>query len=160
MNSRAMWNAAAIAGVAMALLSSIPVISLGNCLLCGWMWGGGMLSVYLYRRSATDAIVTTGQGATLGALAGVIGGVIGAILGAALTAIGGGFTAGLAQAAQQLQATNPEAAQALQQFAGSGSAGVAGFLASLILGTIFYVLFGAIGGAIGASLFKGRTTTM
>jgi hypothetical protein len=63
-------------GAAMALLSNLPVLSLGNCLLCGWLWGGGMLAAWLYRR--WQGVLTLSEGGFVGLLAGFTGGLLSA----------------------------------------------------------------------------------
>jgi len=76
MNWKNIFIASLAGGAAMALLSNIPILSLGNCLLCLWVWGGGILGAWVYKR--LQGSVTTGEGAWIGALAGLMGGLISA----------------------------------------------------------------------------------
>lgn len=80
LNRNAMLAAAAIAGVWIGLFSNIPVIACLNCLLFAWVWIGGILAVYLYRRSEHEPYLTVTQGMLLGLLAGVIGALIGVVV--------------------------------------------------------------------------------
>ena len=61
----------------MALLSNLPLLSLGNCLLCLWVWGGGILAAWLYKR--LQGTVTVSDGGWLGVLAGLLGGLASAL---------------------------------------------------------------------------------
>jgi hypothetical protein len=80
MNTRAFLLAALIGGAAMAVLSNIPIINLGNCLVCLWLWGGGVLAVNLYNRYAPGKAQLS-QAMLVGLAAGFAGGVLGLLLG-------------------------------------------------------------------------------
>ncbi|MGQ9815610.1 MAG: hypothetical protein ACUVR3_10765, partial [Candidatus Roseilinea sp.] len=86
LNTRSLLIAAGIAGVAMGILSSIPILSLGNCLLCGWVWGGAIFAVWLYKRNENSVTVTTGQGIVIGLVAALIGAVTSWVLSIAMSA--------------------------------------------------------------------------
>lgn len=72
MNLENMWKPAAVGGLLLGILSSLPFIS---CACCVWVIGGGALAAYLYVKEA-PAMVTLGHGVYLGLLAGIIGSVI------------------------------------------------------------------------------------
>jgi hypothetical protein len=81
MNARAFWLSTLIAGALMGLLANLPVLNLINCFLCIWIWLGGALAVYLYRRFHPVGVApTVGQGALLGIVAGLIAAVVGAVV--------------------------------------------------------------------------------
>ena len=144
MNSRALLLSALIAGGVMALLSELPVISIANCLLCIWMWIGGILAVFLYRRFAgAGAWASPLQGLGIGALAGVIGAVLGSIL----YAIFAPMTSGMLQ--QIFQSIDPTASSFMDSLPALGGASVA---ANLLENLLTYVLFGALGGLLAAGL--------
>jgi len=65
--------------MALGLLSSIPIISLGNCLCCMWVLGGGGLASYLLMQQRPGGI-TYGDGAFGGVLSGLFGSVIATIM--------------------------------------------------------------------------------
>ncbi len=79
LNSRALMISSGIAGVLMGILSNIPIIFCVNCLLLGWVWGGAIFAVFLYRRNTRQAYLTNQQGLVLGAAAGVVGAIVGGI---------------------------------------------------------------------------------
>src|SRR5271166_4874295 len=71
------WQGALMAGAGAAVLTAVPIVSLGCCL---WMLGAGALSVALYQRRAPGTVITPGTGMKLGALAGVFGFAINAVV--------------------------------------------------------------------------------
>jgi hypothetical protein len=66
-------------GMALGLLSSIPIINTGNCLCCMWLIGGGGLAAYLLMQQRPTGI-TYGDGAFVGVLSGVFGSVVATIV--------------------------------------------------------------------------------
>lgn len=148
MNTRSLLIASGIAGIAMALLSNLPVIYLGNCLACLWLWSGGIFGAWLYRHSENS--ITTGQGIVIG----VIGGIIGAVLGSILGTIFGG--AGLASL---LSSESSNAQELFGTTAGSFTFAGMMSLLGLLINIFIYPLFGAIGGAIGGVIFGSKATT-
>ena len=147
LNSRSLLIAAAIAGVGMAVLSAIPIISLVNCLLCGWVWGGAIFAVWLYKRYENGAPVTPGQGVVIGLVAALIGAVINWLLAALM---GGASAAALGPALDQLP--DAESRQMLRDLVASGGFSILGLLFSLVI----YSIFGVVGGLIGSAIFGNR----
>ena len=142
MNTRSLFIASGIAGIAMALLSNLPVIYLGNCLACLWLWSGGIFGAWIYSRS--EHSITSGQGAVIG----VVGGLIGAIIGAVLSTILGGT--GLSSLlGSQLGNAQELFGTAAGSFALAGTLSLLGLMFNIFI----YPLFGAIGGAIGGIIF-------
>jgi hypothetical protein len=147
MNTRALLISGAIAGAVSALLSAIPIINFVNCLLCAWLWLGGIFAVWLYRKNAGGpTLVDTGRGAVIGLVAGLFGAVVASILTAI---VGAGAPALPAETMAQLEDQLGEAAEVITN---PGASLAVGILFNLIL----YPLFGAIGGLIGAAVFKNR----
>jgi hypothetical protein len=145
LNSTSVLFAAGVAGGAAGLLSSIPLVNLLNCLLCGWLWIGGIAAVYLYNNRESVSLPNA-QGALVGAAAGIVAAVVGAVLGLLL----GGF--GLAATSL----SDPEIAQYLDQYGGADA--VAGIATSfgLVCSVVLYGGFGALGGLIGSAIFKKK----
>ena len=67
-----------IGGIVLGILSSLPLINLGNCMCCMWVLGGGALASYLMIRQSPDgpSSVTYGDGAFVGVMSGVVGAII------------------------------------------------------------------------------------
>lgn len=145
LQNRSVWITGLLAGALMALLSTVPLINLVNCLLCGWLWLGGMFAVWYYKRSHPE-VISQADGALLGAVAGLIGAVIASLLGMILGTAALSDT--LAQAAGQAGQTGDAVIALL--------AGGLGTIIGLVFNLIFYIGFGALGGLIGASIFGKR----
>jgi len=147
MNTRAFLLSALITGAIVALLGNIPIINFINCFLCAWVWGGGILAVFFYRRfEQANPLLSVGQGAGLGAVAGVIGALIGGVVSAFFNAIFG--AANIASALSSLAQSSPELAQYLPYLIGTG-----GFwFVTLCINLALYAAFGAIGGVIATAL--------
>ena len=139
MNSKSLWYAAGIAGVAAGFASGIPIISFLNCLFCAWIWVGGAASVWLYNRREGKSL-DGGKGALLGALTGLIAAVIAVGLGFAFNAMGIGAQA----------AFDPEL---MEDYL--GGLAITGLLSAigLVFNLVIFPIFGAIGGLIGVSIF-------
>lgn len=146
MNMRSFWLSALIAGAVLGLLGNLPVLNLINCVLCVFVWLGGALAVYLYRRYEKGVmILSTGQAAGLGAVAGVIGALVGALVFMITSSISAPIFNALAQFVQY-------------QGAPPFRSGIGGLLISttffFCLDVILYPIFGALGAMIGASMMK------
>ena len=66
---------ALIGGVALGLLSAIPIVSAANICCCAWVLAGGALAAYLYIKESPTP-VSIGDGALLGLFAGGFGVVV------------------------------------------------------------------------------------
>ncbi len=155
------WKGALLCGVGAALLTAIPIVSVGCCL---WMLGAGALSVSLYQKRMPEALITPGMGMKLGALAGLFGFMVNSVVSTVsfLTLRSrGDFRHAMEQQMQKQMAANPdpkvqEMMQRMVEWMSTpqGAATLI-VLFLLIMGAIF-VLFTAAGGALGASMFRQR----
>lgn len=148
MNTRSLLVSAAIAGALTALLSSIPLLNMVNCLVCGWLWIGGIFAVWMYRKNA-GVLPDSGGGAMVGALAGLVGAIVASMLSAVLTMVGVGVSAIPAEAVGQIRDVFGELAEVLVS-------GTATLFVGLVINLVLYPIFGAIGGLLGVAVFKGR----
>ncbi len=127
-------------GVAVGILSVIPVLQLLNCLFCGWVLLGAGAAVKLVGDKAMETIEPT-EGAIIGALTGTIGGLL-----------SGGIMA-LLQVAQIGAMTG-----VLDQFGGGPDLGFAGAgvmaIMTVLLSSVLFAIFGALGGLASAAIFK------
>lgn len=157
----AAWKGALLAGIGAAVLTTVPYISLGCCL---WLLGAGAVSVLLYQRKMPGVTITAGAGMKLGALAGVFAFVINAIV--VTTSFvafhgSGAFSRALQEQMEKSAAANPdpkvqEMVQRMMDWISSPQ-GMATFLVMvLIIMAVFFVVFTAAGGALGASMFGRR----
>ena len=70
---------ALLGGLAIGVLSALPVIGLGNCCCGAWILMGGGLAAYLLQQETPNAI-DFGDGAIVGLLAGIFGAIAFAIV--------------------------------------------------------------------------------
>ncbi len=146
--SQSIILAGAAIGVAAAILGLIPAI--GSCLSCIAYICAGLLAVWHYT-DRHNLTLKGGEGAGLGALAGIVAMAVASILGFLFMAIG--LTPPIRQVIEdQLDASGLDPAQAEQimEMASSPLFIVGIFLVALVI----YAILGAIGGVIGASVFK------
>lgn len=144
MNTKAFLLASLIAGVVMGLLGGLPIVSFANCVLCMWVWLAAILAVWLYRRlEGSTPTVTPSQGALLGVTSGVIGALIVWLLSLLTKDAAAQFVGEIAaQAGVNLPAN----------LIGGGLS-----ILGLVIDLVLYALFGAVGGLIGAAIFKPKT---
>ncbi|MFZ0793926.1 MAG: hypothetical protein WAM65_09160 [Candidatus Korobacteraceae bacterium] len=155
------WKGALLCGVGAALLTAIPIISVGCCL---WMLGAGALCVSLYQKRVPETLITPGMGMKLGALAGLFGFMVNSVVSTVsfLTLRShGDFRQAMEQQMQKQMAANPDpkVQEMMQRMfewmtTPQGAATIIVFFL-LVMGVIF-VLFTAAGGALGASMFRRR----
>jgi hypothetical protein len=147
MNTRSFALSALLAGIVIGFLGNLPILNLINCVLCVWVWLGGILAVFLYRRfEHGDATLSTSQGAGLGAISGFIGALVGVVVFALTSTISTPILNGLARSLQW---------EGELPFQTGGSGGIVGTaLVFFVIDAVLYPLFGALGGMIAASLTK------
>ncbi|HUH64477.1 MAG TPA: zinc ribbon domain-containing protein [Terracidiphilus sp.] len=155
------WKSALLCGIGAAVLTAIPVVSVGCCL---WMLGAGALAVVFYQKRVPDALVTPGMGMKLGALAGLFGFAAHAIV-ATISFLtlrtSGDFRDALEKQMQKQMAANPDpkAQQLMREMVDwmSTPQGAATLIVIfLIVMAIVFVVFCGAGGALGASMFGKR----
>lgn len=145
---------ALLMGAALAAVTSTSYLGFINVLCCVGIIGSGVYAVYRYT-SDTGTTITGGEGASLGFKAGLIGALIGLLLTFLLRMIG--IRDDLTLSNYLLN--NPPAGfppEALDQFAAQADLPV--WKKTFTIGGLFGLLFSgalaALGGAIGASMFK------
>src|SRR6059036_1044136 len=112
-----MLKAALIGGVALGILSVIPLLNMVNCFCCAWVIGGGILAANLYVKGSIEA-VTLGRGLVLGLLTGAIGGVVETLFSTPLQMImasmGASALSRFEQVVDQMKDLPPEVREALR----------------------------------------------
>lgn len=157
------WGLAAkgavLSGLISAVLSGIPILNLGCCL---WLLGGGSLAVWLYQRRIPGAVVTPGMGMRIGALSGVFGFVVTTVLWVVMFAKNSQkFRTIFAEQMEKSLAQNPDprtqdAARQFMDYVNTPEGLATFFMVALVMMAVFYVIFSAAGGALGASMFARR----
>ncbi|HSN56993.1 MAG TPA: hypothetical protein VLT32_20145 [Candidatus Sulfomarinibacteraceae bacterium] len=149
-----MMMPALIAGGSLGFLSGLPI---ANCACCLWAVAAGLLAAFLYSRSCRSAGVEFdgGKGGVLGLLTGAVFGIVGSILNSVVSLVTGGLDpAAMRQAVESNpMISDPEAAdQAIQMIESVGPAFF--ILVFALIWIVAGVLFAALGGLIGGSVFK------
>lgn len=157
LNWRPAISSALAAGLLAAIGASIPIVPLA--MLC--MFASGGLAVTLYRRRAAFRQVTPWMGAKLGLLAGGWGFGLLAILSAfrlfvasERAALRSAFLTKLQDATST--AADPDVRQAMEGFRGyigTDHGLIIVVFIFLAVAAIFFLLFAALGGVLGATLF-------
>lgn len=148
---------AIIGGVALGLLSAIPLINLVNTCCCAWAILGGMLAGYMYiKKSQTP--VSAGEGAKIGAIAGAIGGVISLVIGIPLALLTNALMFNLFREILGSEAArNPVLAQYLRQMrSGSMLEQLPRVIGASIGRAVLLTGFATLGSILAVSLFEKR----
>ncbi len=153
---------ALIGGSVMGVLSSTPIIDMGNCLCCMWILLGGAVGAYFYWRELTPGTeFSAGDGALVGLLSGIFGALFGTLIGyffMATTGIGW-----LQQIVRNIIESNEDVPIEFENWLDTLQEGGV-YSSFLIFIKLFYELirsslFGMLGGIIGAAFFRKRKTT-
>ena len=155
--SPAKLQPALLGGVAIGVLSALPVVNIGNLCCCAWVVFGGALAAYLMQQNF-PAPVGAGDGALVGLMAGAIGAVVGSILAIPISMAMGPFQLQILDRVMEgSRDMPPEVREIFEQMRGgmAGSAMLgAAFIFSLMFTLFFYSLFGLLGGLLGAVMFR------
>lgn len=138
-----------VGGLVIGVLSALPVISAGNLCCCLWVVAGGAVASYLLQQNQT-APITAGDGALVGALAGLVGAVVSLVLSIPINLLISPFQQAMIESLRDSGANVPPEFRQLFENAGSGILLFVSFLFMLFAGP----LFAAIGGLIGAMMFR------
>ena len=161
MDNANMLKPALIGGVALGILSVLPVLNLCNCVCCAWAIGGGILAAYLYIKDS-QVPVTTGRGAVVGLASGAIGAVVFGLFSIPISLIsnGGGSAAILRAQVQALMLKIPnlpqENIQLIENFIERPDLMMLSLIFNFIAASVWFSLFAMLGGAIGAAVFEKR----
>jgi hypothetical protein len=140
MNTRNLWIACLSGAVLTTLVSNVPIIGLVNCLLCAGFWGSAIFAVWLYRR--LSGTPTVRQSAGIGALTGLLAGLLGFGLSFAGLAGAQGFLTSYGKL------MSPDSLKGMEDIPAWG-----GIIFNLV-GVLFNIGFGALGGLLGGAIFN------
>ncbi len=148
---------ALIGGAVIGILSTLPIINLGNCLCCMWILIGGFIGTYLYSRDLpAEHSLSGGDGAIIGLLSGIFGALFGAFLGYFLMAVLG-FNPGKHIVESLLESKrniSPEMRELLERVREREGINPFFVFIGLFFSLIINSIFGTIGGIMGAAIFK------
>lgn len=150
---------ALIGGAAIAVLSSVPFINMGNCLCCMWVLFGGGLAVYFYSKDLPPEMeLTMGDGVLVGLLAGLFGALFGSVLNYAFMAMGSMFPMqDFVQEMLESQDDIPiEVHEMFDELGGEDMISPMFAVIGLGFSLIIDSLFATIGGMIGTVIFRKK----
>jgi CDP-diglyceride synthetase len=150
--SPAKTQPALLGGVAIGVLSALPVINVANC-CCAWILFGGALAAYLMQQNHPEPI-QAGDGAIVGLLAGVVGAFVWLVISIPITAAMAPFQSQMMQRVLRNSADMPPEVRAMIESMSGGPALGIGLVFSFFVMLFLSALFGMLGGIFGALLFK------
>jgi hypothetical protein len=150
------YQPALLGGLAIGILSSLPVISLANC-CCLWVIGGGMLTVYLQQQNLTEPI-ETGEAVIGGLIAGVVGAIIVCIVGYLKLMLLHDVVNGVADRVRQQLDSNPDVPPQVRDMVIKLVSGGGMALMALIQVPI-YAIFSMLGSLLGLAFFRKKVPT-
>jgi hypothetical protein len=143
---------ALLGGLTIGVLSALPVINIANC-CCAWIVFGGAMASYLMQQSH-PAPITAGDGAVVGLMAGGIGAAAWALISIPLSMVMGPFQSRIMERVlENARDIPPELRGFIEGMRGADAVGIGlvfGFMAMLFFG----IVFGTIGGILGAVIFR------
>ncbi len=145
---------AVLIGAVAGLISSIPVF---NCLCCLWIIVGAAISVRLLVTKSKHQI-KTGDALLTGLLTGIVASLVNAVLEIPLRPVYFSILNRFIEAMSQFMEELPPGWENLTQMKYDGFNPFFFFM-NLLLSSILFAFFGAIGGLIGYSLFGNKTTS-
>jgi hypothetical protein len=145
---------ALLGGLFIGVLSALPIISIGNCLCCMWVVGGGVLAAYLLQQNQATPI-SSSDGAVTGVLAGLFGALVSLVISIPVGLLFGGIQADMMQRILSSAGdVPPELRPMIEQMQQNAGFTIIGALFSFVFMVIVGVIFGALGGLLGALFFK------
>ncbi len=149
----AMFVPALVGGGLAGVFSAIPFL---NCLCCLWIIGGAMLSSYLLAKDSRVSL-TAGDGAIMGIFSGIVAAVVHAFVNLPLQAMNLRIARRFIERFAQYAENMPSGLNAwLEQ--GPGGFALSAFFVGLLVSSVIFAAFGALGGVIGISLFGQKKT--
>lgn len=142
---------AVLGGLFIGILSTLPIINLGNACCCLWVISGGALAAWLLQQHQTEPI-TGADGALIGLMAGVVGAFTGALLQIPVEIFFGPIQKEWIERLMQGQGDMPP--QFMEMLNRPMSA--ATVIADLIFRLVAYVIFGMLGGVLGVAIFRRK----
>lgn len=142
---------AILGGLFIGILSTLPIINIGNMCCCLWVVSGGALSVWLLQQDSPDPL-TGADGALMGLLAGVVGAFVGAAIQIPVEIYFGPIQREWLERMMQGQEMPPQVLEMLNR-----PMNAAAIVFDLISRLVMYVIFGMLGGVLGVAIFRRRS---
>jgi hypothetical protein len=151
-----------VAGV----LSSLPIVNLGNVCCCLWIISGGVIAAYVMQQDQETPLAPV-DGALAGLLAGLVGAVVALVVSIPIDLIATPLQRGILERLRQNAVEMPpQLRDAIDEVINSRQGGgTAGFIVVRVLSFFFSLVVGgavsAVGGLLGAVIFgRSRGTSV
>jgi len=144
---------ALVGGVTAGVLTAVPLL---GCLCCLWVVGGAMLAAYLLARNSPTSL-SAGDGAIVGIFTGIIAACVDAIVSLPFQSMNEEVMRRFMEQFSQFTKEMPSGWEAWLERTSAGFS-PAWFLLGLVVASIVFAAFGALGGIIGISLFGRKRT--
>ncbi len=153
---------ALIGGAAIGILSSLPLVNLGNCICCMWVIGGGALASWLLTKQHPGGAggVTYGDGAFVGVLSGIVGAMIATLISLPFRLLAAEGFRSQQEAFEELLGEFPELEGPIRELILrllSPEISFTTLLVNFFMNLIVYSLFAMIGGIILVAILKKDT---
>ncbi len=144
---------ALLGGLFIGVLSSLPLVNLGNLCCCLWVILGGVLTVYLQQQASPEP-VETGEAVLGGLIAGVVGALLSGLATIAMFGLGGqAMQDQMRSAMDQMGQLPPETRDMAMRWVTGPNVAIMITLFNLVI----YSIFGALGALLGLAIFKKKT---
>jgi hypothetical protein len=155
---------ALVGGMFLGFLSSIPFISIGNCVCCAWVIGGGALAALMLTRQRPGIpwpSITYGDGAFVGVLSGLFGAIVATIVSIPVKLLSSRLFESQQQALEEaLRGIGAEGPMRdLMLRVASPEITAVSLIFTFFMNLIVFALFAMIGGILLVAIFNKRETT-
>jgi CDP-diglyceride synthetase len=144
---------ALLGGLAIGVLSALPVIAFGNACCCAWVLFGGGLAAYLLQQNHPEPI-GIGDGAVAGLFAGAFGALVWLVLSISIRSVMAPFESAMAQRALENARDLPPAVRQIIESVGTGPVMGFGLILMFFVMLFLFSIFGLLGGLFGALFFR------
>lgn len=141
-----------IGGLVAGLLST-SVLGMINLLCCAGVLIGAGVGVWHYTEE-NRLTIPAGQGALIGALCGVVGAVLAGVLNQLLVVMGLDFATAMQENVMRNFGMSAEQLAQMREMQQAQQGNVLWAIMGTLFNVVLFAIFGAIGGAIGASIFQ------
>ena len=153
MQGQPMLMPAVWGGLAIGILSALPIVGAFNLCCCMWVITGGLLAAYVLQSNTSNPI-SAGDGAIVGLLAGLLGAVVYAVVSLPLNLLLGPVQQrAITQMLESIRDVPPELRDTFSNMGGTAVTAIGvlmGFVMMLFVGAIF----ATVGGLLGSVFFK------
>jgi hypothetical protein len=137
-------------GLFIGVLSALPFVSIANACCCLWVVAGGVLAAYLMQQNF-PAPITAGDGAAVGLLSGIIGAVVTVVVTIPINLALGPMQR---RVIERLLDTAQDVPPEMREMLTSMQMGVGALVLSFFMYLAAGLIFGTLGGLLGATLFR------